>query len=225
MNTKLISLFILLSFIILIGCGKKQDNTEQKSTQQTEQTEAENKKADSLKMAEEQQNKEQKVKEALEEDKILNDTAGQWASDAEASSSYAGEKPEKGASWAPEQMTGKPNVEHYADDGKAWAPQDQDKGLEWVKLTYSKAVNATEVRVRQSFNPGAIIKVELIDENGKSHTVWEGVDKTKYERDKIQYFFAKFDETPYKTKTVKITLATNSVPGWNEIDAVQLVGQ
>ena len=54
--------------------------------------------------------------------------------------------------------------------------------------------------------------------------MFEGVDKTKYEQEKIQYFIAKFDKTDYKTKTVKITLATNSVPGWNEIDAVQLVG-
>jgi hypothetical protein len=26
------------------------------------------------------------------------------------------------------------------------------------------------------------------------------------------------------TKTVKITLATNTFPGWKEIDAVQLIG-
>ncbi|HEX7680273.1 MAG TPA: hypothetical protein VF713_19230 [Thermoanaerobaculia bacterium] len=35
----------------------------------------------------------------------------------------------------------------------------------------------------------------------------------------------KFDKTTYKTDRVKVTLATNVVPGWNEIDAVQLVGK
>ena len=65
---------------------------------------------------------------------------------------------------------------------------------------------------------------ELIDEKEKNHTVWEGVDKTKYEPNKIQYFIAKFDKTDYKTKSVKITLATNAGTGWKEIDAVQLVG-
>lgn len=225
MNKQLISLIVLLTFLVFIGCGKKQETTGQKSEQQTEQTTETNKKADSIKLAEEQKDKETKVKEALEEDKIINDTLGQWAIDAEASSSYAGDKPQKGASWAPDQLTAKPDVEHYGDDGKAWASLEQDKGLEWVKLTYPKAVFATEVRVRQTYNPGAIIKVELIDDNGKSHTVWEGVDKTKYEKDKIQYLKVSFDKTTYKTKIVKITLATNSVPGWNEIDAVQLVGQ
>jgi len=37
-------------------------------------------------------------------------------------------------------------------------------------------------------------------------------------------FNVKFDKTDYKTKIVKITLATNSFPGWKEIDAVQLIG-
>jgi hypothetical protein len=34
----------------------------------------------------------------------------------------------------------------------------------------------------------------------------------------------KFPKTTLKTDRVKVTLATNIVPGWNEIDAVQLVG-
>jgi hypothetical protein len=34
----------------------------------------------------------------------------------------------------------------------------------------------------------------------------------------------KVPKTAYKAYRVKITLATNVVPGWNEIDAVQLVG-
>jgi hypothetical protein len=33
------------------------------------------------------------------------------------------------------------------------------------------------------------------------------------------------EKTEYKTQKVKITLATNAVAGWNEIDAVQLIGE
>jgi hypothetical protein len=122
-------------------------------------------------------------------------------------------------------MTGAPDVEKYGDDGRAWTSLEAEKGIEWVELNYEKAVNATEIRIRQSFNPGAIIKIELVDEKGKSHTVWEGLDKTKYEPDKIQYFIAKFVRTEYKTKKIKITLANNSIHGWKEIDAVQLIGK
>jgi hypothetical protein len=213
--------------IALFGCGKVKEKVEEKvKVSEKSKQEAEKQvQADSIKESVAKENeKQQKVMEALDEEKIVNDENGQWASEADASSTYAGENAGKNASWSPNQMAGKPDVEHYGDDGRAWAPKDQDKGIEWVKLTFPKAVNATDVRIRQTLNPGSIIKIELIDTDGKSHTVWEGVDKTKYEADKIKYFIASFDKTPYKTKVVKITLATNSVPGWNEIDAVQLVG-
>jgi len=219
----------LISF--LAGCGKKDkvdQKTDEKTSEETKkQTEDAEKKriADSItQAANEQSNKEEKVKEALEDEKILNDTNGQWAIDAEASSTYAGENKDKNAMWSPNQMTGKPNVENYGDQPNAWAPGTPDKGVEWVKLTFPKAVNATEVRVRQNVGPGAIIKIELIDESGKAYTVFEGNDKTKYKKDAIQYFDQKFDKTTYKTKVVKITLATNTMPGWEEIDAVQLIG-
>jgi hypothetical protein len=222
MKNLFIITFIIFAFIIA-GCGKKQETTANKEETATGQKSREQqKKEDSIKDAQGQMDKEAKVKEALEEEKIVNDTSGQWAIDAEASTTY-GDHTGKD-SWTPNQMTGKPDVENYGDDGKAWTSKEADKGLEWVQLTFPKAVYASEVRIRQTYNPGAIIKVELIDEKGKNHTVWEGVDKTKYPENKIAYFFAKFDKTDYKTKTVKISLATNSVQGWNEIDAVQLVG-
>lgn len=220
--------FGILIIFLISGCGKKQENTgtkEETTTNQKEQKSAEQqKKEDSIKTAKEQNEKEIKVKEALDEERIVNDTSGQWAISASASSSYSGDKKGKDVNYSPEQMTGKPDVENYSDNGKAWTSQEADKGVEWVILNYEKPVNATEIRIRQTYNPGAIIKVELFDEKGKSHPIFEGVDKTKYDPNKIQYLKLKFDSTEYKTKSIKITLATNSVPGWNEIDAVQLVG-
>lgn len=216
----------VLSVFVISACGKKSETTTQKDAKGTEQTDQKSidqqKKEDSMKAITEQINKEKKIKEALEEEKIINNTLGEWAISADASSSYMDHTGKD--SWSADQMIGKPDVETYGDNRNAWTSKEADKGLEWVKLTFQKAVNATEVNIRQTYNPGAIIKVELIDEKGKSHIVWEDVDKTKYEPDKIQYFTAIFNRTDYKTKTVKITLAANAVQGWNEIDAVQLVG-
>jgi hypothetical protein len=117
-------------------------------------------------------------------------------------------------------MTGAPDVEAYADDGKAWAPKTQDSGIEWVDLKYPRPVHATEVRVRESFNSGTIIKVELIDDSGTAHTAWAGNDPTTG----LNYLLVKFPKTDYKTAEIKVTLATNISSGWKEIDAVQLVG-
>ena len=221
---------VLIAVFAITGCGKKssQDSskTEEKKDQTTSQEELKRNKEDSIKQVQkDQSDKEQKIKDALAEEKIVNDTLGQWAIDAEVSTTYGDENgTDKSHPYTKFQLIGKPDVENFRDDGRAWVSKDADKGIEWCKVSFEKPVNATEVRIRQNCAPGAIIKVELIDTDGKSHTVWEGPDKTQYKENTISYLFAKFERTPYKVKSVKITLATNAVVGWNEIDAVQLVG-
>jgi hypothetical protein len=155
---------------------------------------------------------------ATRQDEILKDPNGQWAVQAAASSTYNDAK--EMDQWAANQTAGPPNVEKYADDGNAWAPKEQNAGLEWLDLTYVKPVHATEVRVRESYGSGAVIKIELQDHKGAWHTVWTGTDTTKG----LDYLIAKFPKTDYQATHVKVTLATNLIPGWNEIDAVQLVG-
>jgi hypothetical protein len=89
-----------------------------------------------------------------------------------------------------------------------------------LDLKYPKPVHAEEVRNRESWGSGAIIKVEVFDEQGAAHTVWAGNDPTT----ELNYLLVKTPKTAFKTDRVKITLATNVILGWNEIDAVQLVG-
>jgi hypothetical protein len=156
---------------------------------------------------------------ALKQDEIKHDPDGQWASEATASSSYNDAQGDAG--WSPKQATGAPDVDRYADDQHAWAPKTEDGGIEWLDLKYLKPVHASEVRVRESMGSGAVIKIELFDEAGAAHTVWQGVDPTK----ELNYLILKFKTTEYRVNRVKVTLATNVIPGWNEIDAVQLVGK
>jgi hypothetical protein len=155
---------------------------------------------------------------AVKQDEIKNDPNGEWAILATASSSYNDAQGQ--APWSPNQATGLPNVDKYGDDGKAWTSKTPDAGIEWLDLKYPKAVHATEARIRESCGSGAIIKVELFDESGTSHVVWAGNDPTTG----LNYLMVKFAKTPFKSDHMKITLATNVIPGWNEIDAAQLVG-
>lgn len=53
-----------------------------------------------------------------------------------------------------------------------------------------------------------------------SAAVWSGTDATT----DLNYFVVEFPKTAYKTGRLKLTLATNIVSRWNQIDAVQLVG-
>jgi hypothetical protein len=165
------------------------------------------------------------IQSALNEEAIASDPRGQWAVGATASSTYAGEKaPDAKTQYTAFSATGAPNVERYSDNGNAWAAETADKGIEWLEVTFAKPVNATQIRIRQNSAPGAIIKVELIAEGGARHTMWQGMDDTRYPPNTIGWFDRTFDKTDYKVTGARITLATNAVPGWNEIDAVQLLG-
>jgi hypothetical protein len=155
---------------------------------------------------------------AMKQDEIKNDPNGEWAIQATASSTY--NDAQGTASYSANQATGAPNVDSYGDNGAAWTTKTEDGGIEWLDLKYPKPVHATEVRVRESCGSGAVIKVEVFDEKGGAHAVWQGNDPTK----ELNYLQVKFPKTTFKTDHVKVTLATNVVPGWNEIDAVQLVG-
>ena len=155
---------------------------------------------------------------ALKQDEIKHDPNGQWAIQATASSTY--NDAQGTANWSANQATGAPNVDTYGDNGNAWTTKTQDGGIEWLDLKYPKPVHATEVRVRESCGSGAVIKIEVFDEQGAAHAVWQGNDPTT----ELNYLMVKFPKTTFKTDRVKVTLATNVVPGWNEIDAVQLVG-
>jgi hypothetical protein len=165
------------------------------------------------------------IQAALAEDAIVSDPRGQWATSATASSTYAGDKaPTAKTSYSPFAATGAPNVERYSDNGNAWAPETADKGIEWLEVKFDKPVNATQIRIRQNYGAGAIIKVELVSDDGARHMVWQGVDAQQYTPDTISWFDRSFAKTSYKATGARITLATNAVSGWNEIDAVQLLG-
>ena len=85
---------------------------------------------------------------------------------------------------------------------------------------YAKPVFATAVRIRESMGPGAIIKVDLYDDKGAPHRS----GRARIRRRHSTISSSSSPKTAYKTDRVRLTLATNIVSGWQEIDAVQLVG-
>lgn len=224
---KLICCFLLL--VLLGGCNKKSETTEEpsKPAPSTNAAPAPSTPASAPAAAPsggdaaasaETTAKMAAAEWALKQDEIKRDANGQWAIQATASSNY--NDAQGTASWSANQATGAPNVDQYGDNGAAWTSKTPDGGIEWLDLKYPKPVHATEVRVRESCGSGTVIKVEVFDELGAAHAVWQGNDPTT----ELNYLMVKFPKTTFKTDRVKVTLATNVVNGWNEIDAVQLVG-
>ena len=106
-------------------------------------------------------------------------TRVQWAASARASSEY------RATDYGSNRATGAPDVPRPADHPNAWTPKLPDAGPEWLELTYSVPVSAAGVRVVQSLNPGAIMAIEVFDDQGTASTVWKGPDRTRYDASQI----------------------------------------
>jgi len=128
--------------------------------------------------------------------------------------------PEQKRSWSAWQATGQPNTLTAGDAATAWAPLGQDTGAEWLRVEFGREVEAVEVRVRENFNAGAIVRVTALM-NGAEISLWEGTSSpSKRLRD-----FVIRPGPGVVARTFTIYLDTAGTPGWNEIDAVELVGR
>lgn len=125
------------------------------------------------------------------------------------------------ASWSCQQASGPPDTQGAGDIPTAWASASQDTGTEWLLMEYGKAVTPKEVHVYETYNPGALFKVSVIDEGGNELTAWEGADPTPVGSGRGTSKIPVSLNVP--TKRVKIYLASDKVTGWNEIDAVGLL--
>lgn len=141
----------------------------------------------------------------------------QWAITASASSEYGS------GDWSAKQMLGQPDFyPNYGDSPLAWASADRNNGLQWVELGFAEAVYVDSVEIYEIFNPGAIVKIELLDTIGGSHLIWEGTGGPAGSTARV--FSAKNGIVTVPCNGVRITLDTDSVSGWNEIDAVSITG-
>ena len=124
-------------------------------------------------------------------------------------------------SWGPEQVVGHANTDRAGDISTAWASRQPDGGEEWLHVNYDRLIDISEVRVRETYNPGAISKITAFLPNGQEVTIWEGTEPPAYAP--VDTAFA--PQTRVQANSVKIYMDTSRVPGWNEIDAVELVGR
>jgi hypothetical protein len=155
----------------------------------------------------------------LDEQSIVNDPKGQWASAAIASTQYGDED------FSARQASGAPDVPKYADHPRAWAPSASERQQEWLEVTFAKPASATALRIRQSFNPGTIVRVDAIGTDGQSVAMWSGRDASAYPPEQMAWFAIRFPATQVPVQRARIVLDTPATKGWKEIDAVQLVAE
>ncbi|MCI0745991.1 MAG: hypothetical protein L0Y58_11345 [Verrucomicrobia subdivision 3 bacterium] len=123
-------------------------------------------------------------------------------------------------SWGPEQVVGQPNTDRNGDIPTAWASMAPDGGEEWLHVNYDRPVDISEIRIRETYNPGAISKIVAVLPNGQEAPVWEGVEPPG--EAPVDTSFR--PRSNVQASSVKVYLDTRRVPGWNEIDAIELIG-
>ena len=128
-------------------------------------------------------------------------------------------------SWGPEQATGAPDTFEAGDRRTAWATATQDAPDEWLELAYDLAVPVDHVCIGETYNPGAVCKVSAFTaDDAEVETevvIWEGDDPTT----EAPGEFIVVAEAEVVSRRLKVYLDSVAVPGWNEIDAVELVGK
>jgi hypothetical protein len=124
------------------------------------------------------------------------------------------------SAWSALQAVGAPDSA-AGDQRTAWAPATEDGGQEWLQVDFEHAVEAATIIVRENCAPGAIVRISAVNEAGGETPLWQG-DAPKV---------VAVSNTPFAatgnvlTSRVKVYLDTKKIPGWNEIDAVQLIGR
>lgn len=125
--------------------------------------------------------------------------------------------------WGPEQATGAPNSQGPGDLESAWASLTEDSRDEWLLLEYVNSVEPAQLRVFETFNPGAVSKITALDAAGNESLLWQGTDPLRNGPPAGVAEFALNSTTT--TQRIKLYLASREVLGWNEIDAVELVAR
>lgn len=121
--------------------------------------------------------------------------------------------------WSPLQATGEPNANQDRDDPKAWASARGDMGEQWLELTYDPPRVANGARIFEVNSAGAVTQV-IAKGAGHAKVVWSGDDPTT----RPGVFALDFANTNFPVERLRIVLDTNRRSGWNEIDAVELLG-
>jgi hypothetical protein len=141
----------------------------------------------------------------------------QWAAGAEASSEFA--DPE----WAAIQAVGEPNTPRCGDYQTAWATAGSDIQATLV-LTFTQDVHVTGINIVQSFNPDQVSRVELVGNFNRGVTVYAS-EPRQVDQPCPFVLTIPVEKTEQTYDKVRITIDQSVLGlGWNQIDAVELLG-
>ena len=105
------------------------------------------------------------------------------------------------------------------DIAGAWASSATDAGEEWIEVRFASPVRATSVLWVETFNAGAVTRIDDVTQPAAPVVLWEGAP-TRVAGSVVAEVRL---PAPRTIGAVRLVLDSRAVPGWNEIDAIGLV--
>jgi hypothetical protein len=124
--------------------------------------------------------------------------------------------------WSVEQLLGAPDTADCGDAGTAWASLQQDEPVEWIEVDFAELRRPLAIIVRETFNPGAVVRIEAADVRGRWRVVWEGDDPAPA---CPRNLVVGLGRGAFPTASVRVVLESSKVAGWNEIDAIGMLAE
>ena len=113
----------------------------------------------------------------------------------------------------------------YGDLQTAWASSKANSNNEYLTIGFDTAQYVNQIDIYETFNPGAVTTVSVRNkENGSWSPVYTGeVNKNLPKASRIMKI--DFPQTSFLVDAIKISISSSQVPGYNEIDAVKIIGE
>ncbi len=124
-------------------------------------------------------------------------------------------------SYSAKQVLGPPSrLPSFGDCGCAWSPSMAENYFEeYIRVGFEKKIRVSQIVINESFNAGSIKKIYLFDQYNIPHLVYErGEGEGKWNLGRV--FSLNIPSTDFTTNDLKLVLDTESIDGYNQIDAI-----
>lgn len=112
----------------------------------------------------------------------------------------------------------KPNVlPRGGENPNAWRPRKPD-GQDYIVVLFENPIQAQQIAIAESENPGAISKVYAYDNQDNEHLLFELTPRAIPIESRLLNLF--FEKTDYEIAYVRIDIDGPAVEGYNSIDAI-----
>ena len=120
--------------------------------------------------------------------------------------------------WSARQVLGAPDVyPGTGDDEHAWASATADGRAEWLEVGFAQPRPISAVEVYETFNPGAVGRLELVTTTGRR------IEVKTHRRYPDARQVVQVECTSEPIAAVRVHVDSKRVAGWNEIDAIGIV--